>query len=346
MTTELKLSTDLIELAEPNALDTFSKPEEVDRIVALLRERIDASVANLRDVGLYDASTDEGRAAIRSLAHKITKSRTGLEKIGEDVTRELKALPNKVIAGKNKFTEEINKIQAFVRKPLTDYEERDEKRKADHVAAIETIKGYAVPPFGADVETLRGLLAAAESVSIGPECEEFRDGYEMARQAAVEALGKAVDTRIKHDADQAELAQLREKQRIADEQAAEQLKEAQRKEREEQIAKKAAEDAARKAQEEAAAREAEIKRQNDAEQRRLNDEITARDAEKKRVADAKAAEEVEARRREASTLNRKKVGAEAASALMLKVQGMTEAMALDVVRAIAKKEIPHLMIEW
>lgn len=345
MATELKISTDLIEISEDNALDKFTTPSEVDRIVGMVRARALAGVANLKDVGLYDVSTDEGRGAIRSLAHKVTKSRTALEKIGADVTRELKELPNKVIAGKNKFTEEIDKIQAEVRKPLTDYEALEEARKQAHLTKIESLKGY-VATRDTDQETIRGLLAAAEAVVVGPENEEFEDGYRLAKENAIAGLTAALAARVQYDADQLELAGLRELQRVADEERAEADRQTKERERlqviEQEAALRAQRDAQKVIDDEAAkhaAELAEIERKAEHERGvvRANEAIAAAKIK---------TEEEETRRREASKLNQRKVAAEAVAALMLKVEGLTEKMALDVVRAIAKKEVPHLQVIW
>jgi colicin import membrane protein len=353
MTTELKLSTDLIELSQPNALDTFTDREKVDAIIAMVAEKAEAALQNLHSVGLYDAATDEGRAAIKSLAFKVTKSKTALEAIGKDLAKEAKELPKKIDAGRNRFDEQIDALAKRIRAPVTAWEAAEEARKAAHVAKIDSLKGY-VAGLDTDQETIRGLLAAAESVEVSPEkCEEFEDGYHLAKENAVSGLKTALAARIKHEADQAELAALREKQRIADEQEAERLRLQRIREREQQIEQEAA-DRARRETEAALQKEIDAANERAAAIEKAANEERARDAaERSRIAAEEAAEAArqeeiakEARRKEASKLNRQKVAGEASAALMLKVEGLTEKMALDVVRAIAKKEIPHIEIVW
>lgn len=356
MATELKLSTDLIELVQPNALDTFIDREKVDAIIAMVAEKANAALQNLKDVGLYDASTEEGRAAIKALAFKVTKSKTALEGIGKGLAAEAKELPKKIDAGRGRFDEELVKLAKQIRAPVTEWETKDEDRKLKHLAKIEGLKGY-VAGIETDQETIRGLLAAAEAVVVGPENEEFEDGYRLAKENAVSGLATALAARIKFDADQVELAALREKQKLADDAEVERLRLQGIREREQVVAQEATDKANREAlaahntqlervqRESQAAADLAARLAQEAE-RKSNDELAAIKERQRQEAEAKAADEAETKRREASTLNRKKIGGQAAAALMLKVEGLTEEMALSVVRAIAKGEIPHLKVEW
>lgn len=338
---ELELSTDLIEIKQGNALDFFTTPAKVDEILVSLRAR-----AHKEQEMIADPFSESGRAAIKSLAFKIAKSKTALENVGEQLAREQKEIPKRIDAGRKRIKDYLDGLRDEVRRPVTEWEETEEARKQAHLARIDSLKGY-VASIETDAETIRGLLAAAEAIEVSPEkCEEFEDGYRLAKQNAVGGLTTALAARVKYETDQAELSALREKQRIADEAEAERLRLQRIREREEQVAREAADkasaDARRVAQAEIDAANA---RTTDAE-RRAREESDRIAAEASAEASRKAQEAEEARRREASRLHRQKVGAEAAAALMLKVEGLTEKMALDVVRAIAKKEIPRLEVIW
>lgn len=364
MTTELRLSTDLIEFTQPNALETFTDRTKVDAIIAMVADKANAALENLRGVGLYTADTEEGRAAIKSLAFKVTKSKTALESIGKDLAKEAKELPKKIDAGRGRFDEELDRLAKQIKRPVTAWEERDEKRKADHLAKIDNLKRYAGIPFGADVETINGLLAAVDAVKIGPECEEFLDGYQIAKQIATETLQKALLDRVKYEADQAELVRLREEadRRLAIEQAA--AEETRRKKHEQDIAGRAAleaiEEANRKqaevqaahtaelerTQREAQTREAAIQHAAEAEQRRLSDEIAARKAKDQRVEAEKTAEEVAQKKRESDKEHRKKFNRIAVADLMRECSGLTEDLAIEVIKAIAQRKIAAVSIAY
>lgn len=337
---ELELFTGIVEIKESNALDVFTTPAKVEDLIARIKAATNKVVPNNHDV-----TTEDGRSQIASLAFKVTRTKTAIEKVGEQLAKEAKDLPKKIDAGRKKFRDDLESFAAEIRAPVTAWEDADEKRKQVHLTKIDSLKGY-VAGLDTDQETIRGLLAAAEAVVVGPECEEFEDGYRLAKENAVSGLATALAARVKYDADQAELAALREKQRLADEQEAERLRLQKIREREELVAQEAADKARREQQ---AAARAEIDAAN-ARAAAVEREASARRDRVAAVASAeasrKAQEAEEARRREASKLHRQKIGAEAAAALMLKVEGLTEKMALDVVRAIAKKEVPHLEVIW
>lgn len=337
---ELELSTGIVEIKEANALDVFTTPAKVDDLIARIIAATNKVVPNNMDV-----STEEGRSQIASLAFKVTRTKTAIEKVGEQLAREAKDLPKKIDAGRKKFRDELEFFAAAIRSPVTKWEEADEARKQAHLTKIEGLKGY-VATRDTDQETIRGLLAAAEAVVAGPENEEFEDGYRLAKENAIAGLTAALTARIQYDADQLELAGLRELQRVADEQRAEadrQLKERERLQVIEQEAALRAQREAQKAIDEAKAKHA--AELAEIERRAEHERSVARANEAIAAAKIKTEEE-ETRRREASKLNQKKVAAEAVAALMLKVEGLTEKMAFDVVRAIAKKEVPHLIVEW
>lgn len=342
---KLEVANDLIEIKRDNALEIFTTPSEVDKIVADVRARADASRKNIEEAGLWTAETEEGRTAIKRLKFAVVKSRTALEGFGKGLAKEAKELPGKIDAGRNAFIKKLGEIEDEIIKPVTEWETKDKARQDAHLAKIESLKGY-VAGIDTDQETIRGLLAAAAAVTVGPECEEFEDGYRLAKENAVSGLAAALAARIKYDADQAELAALREKQRLADEAEAERMRLQRIREREEQVANEAIAEAARKHQAELERVRLEGQARIDEADRRAREEAALVEAARVRLVSEEREAAEELKRRENSRLHRQKVGAEAAAALILKVEGITEAMALDVVRAIARGEIPHLKVEW
>lgn len=337
---EFELSTDLIEIKRANALEVFTTPSEVEKIIAMLAEKANAALANLKDVGLYDTSTEEGRAAIKALAFKVTKSKTALETAGKSLAKEAKELPRKIDAGRGRFDEELDRLAKQIRKPVTDWEADEEKRKSGHLSRIDQIKSYgATASIDMDQETLLGLQAAAVGVEVGPQCEEFEEGYELARSAAINSIHLVYGARVKYDQDQAELAHLRELEAARAAQEAEHKREHERKEYETRIAREATEAAQRAAR---AEMQRELDRANAALVEQQEDEKWR--IEQERLKAASIAEED--RRRQASHNNRKKVNGEAVIALMKECSFLTEDEAKAVVKAIAMKLIPAIRLEY
>lgn len=75
------------------------------------------------------------------------------------------------------------------------------------------------------------------------------------------------------------------------------------------------------------------------------DQEAAVEAERRRIAATKAAEEAEAARREADKKHQAKINGEVLAALVASSH-LTEDQAKDVVRAVARHEIPHVSISY
>lgn len=313
-----------------------------------------------------DVSTKEGRAAIASNAFKIAKAKTKLEAEGKALADEQKKVPAKIDKARRYAKETLEALQTEVRKPLTDWEVAEEKRVDYHKAVIAAIKWRETITWQAnDIGNLRGALAVTEAQVIGLDCEEFVSEYAQAKDGAIRHLTAQIEAREKYDADQAELARLREAESVR---AAEAERERLRKEGEDRARKaeedrKAKEDADRIAAEQKAEadRQAEAQRVKDAaetrqreferrhqEQQRQIDEANAKAAKaeqdaRDRLAAEKLAEEQEAERR---AENRRIVGAINRTVVgdLVAKCGVDEETARKIVTAIAKQEIRHTRI--
>lgn len=235
-----------------------------------------------------DLTTRKGRERIASLAAKVSKSKAAVEKPGRDYLKRLKEMPKIVEAELREFVNKMDSLRDETRRPLTEWEEAEDRRVAAHEQAIDSIKAHGVELGQLASEDLLDRIGKIESVVLGDSWEEFAAEAGQVKDQALSALRDALVARQKYEAEQAELARLR-----AEAEAREQ------KDREERIAREAAERARIEAEQKAQAeREATQRREQEAkaaaEHRELQLKLQAEQAERARVqaeADRVAAEQ-------------------------------------------------------
>lgn len=354
----MSAETQLVEVpAKETALQVYSSANGLDPFLAKIREEIDGFVP--------DVTTRKGREAIASIAYKVARSKTALDNVGKELVAELKEVPKKVDAERKRMRDLLDHWQAEVRQPLTEWEQREEMRKAKHQAGIDQInlrlecRDLDSTELKANIEWLEGLL-------IGEGWEEFGTEAARTKDKALAALREALVARDKYEAEQAELELLR-----AEAAAREQ------KEREERIAREAAEQARRQEEAKAQAeRDAAVRREAEAqaaaERRELELKLQAQQAEREKLeaqqraeqaerdaqrraeeaaaqerqrqADERARIEREAAAREADKAHKKAINNEALAAFV--AGGMDESSARRAVTLIAQRKIPGVHIYY
>lgn len=291
-----------------------------------------------------DISTVAGRKACASLAHKVARSKTALDEMGKVLTADLKAQTGRVDAERRKIRERLDALRDEVRKPLTEWEDRETRRVQGHEDALKAIIAltdipYATPPsqeIQSRIGSLDGLLDR--------DWEEFSARAQEAHKKTGEWLEKLLATALQREAEAAELERLRAEE-------AERARAA----REEQIARDAAARATEQARAQAEAdRQAVAKAERDAalavEAQKAAEERAQRAAEdalieeRRRVAAVEAQAQKEAEARERNKKHRAAVNTAAMKALV--AAGLSESAAKAAITAIAKGEIPAVSIAY
>lgn len=297
-----------------------------------------------------DVTTKKGRDQIGSLAMKVSKSKTFIEKCGKELVADQKAqikvIDDDRIATVKKFDELRNEILA----PRDAWEQAEKDRVAKHEQFIAEIKEAADYANEVDSGGLKNRITFVEGKNIDSSLEEYEEQAKLAKFETLEVLRKALVEREKYEAEQAELERLRQAEILRQQQ-----------EREAQIAREAAEKATREAEEkarfeaervqrekrEAEQREARLKAEKEAAELRA---VQAAENERKRIEAEQAAKAEAERKAEEARLadveHRRKINQEAVSALCYCVAGLTEEMAKDVIRAIAKPAVPNVSIKY
>jgi hypothetical protein len=282
--TELAVITDFSGIVP---VDFFKKGGS-DDILTKLEVEVRAQAAKL------DISTETGRKAITSLAYKVARSKKPLEDLRKGLTEDIRKLKEAIDAEGRAADERLENLQKEVRKPLTDWENAEKARLAEHEAALSEISGAAT--FTADnwqrlgSECIRDRIA--EIKRDDRKWEEF-----AVRAEGVKAIAlRSMDTSLG-------LAERAEEQAAEQERLAAEARERAIKEREEAAARAATAEAERKATEQARlAREAAEAEQRRIENERIEAEARAKQAEAQRIAaEEKAARdlvEAESRRKQ------------------------------------------------
>ncbi|MDU8420263.1 hypothetical protein RYA60_18560 [Pseudomonas syringae] len=324
-----------------------------------------------------DLSTRKGRDRIASLAATVSKSKTAVEKPGRDYLKRLKEMPKVVETELREFVTKMDALRDATRKPLTDWEEANDRRIDAHNDGIQRIKDLAVFAETPSAANVAQIIADLELVEINDSWEEFLAEAAQAKDRSLASLRTLLADRTKHEAELAEIAKFN----------AEKAEREQR-ERDAEIARQAVERAQREAEqkaqaerEAAARREQELKDQAErqrlqiklqeeqaerqklqaeqdriagmqraeqerlaAEQRQAEAVERARLAEVKRQEDAKAEELRQQKAREDDKAHKASINRAALEAFI--AGGMPEECARQAVTLIAQRKIPAVSIQY
>ncbi|HGX3401682.1 TPA: hypothetical protein ACNH0W_003253 [Acinetobacter nosocomialis] len=296
-----------------------------------------------------DVSTKKGRDAIGSLALKISKSKTLIEKCGKELVAEQKAQIKVIDDDRISIVKKLDLLRNEVLAPRDAWEQAEKDRVAKHEESILSINFYKTAVIAdKDSVWLKGVIRNVEEIIIDSSFEEFEEQAKIAKYETLEFLRTTLAAREKYEAEQAELERLRQAEILRQQQ-----------EREAQIAREAAEKATREAEEkarfeaervqrekaEAEQREARLKAEKEAAELRAQH---AAEAERKRI-EAEQAVKLEAERqaeeaRQANQAHRKKICNEALKGLL--ALGIDEAKGKEILQAINKGLVPHVSINF
>ena len=309
-----------------------------------------------------DVSTKKGRDAIGSLALKISKSKTLIEKCGRELVAEQKAQIKVIDDDRISIVKKFDSLRDEILAPRDAWEQAEKDRVAKHEESILSINFYKTAVIAdKDSVWLKGVIRNVEEIVIDSSFEEFEEQAKIAKYETLEFLRTTLAAREKYEAEQAELERLRKseqerlqrehEERIAHEAAERVRLEAERKAKEEaeRVEREKQEAIAKAEREKAEAeqREARLKAEKEAAELRAQH---AAEAERKRIEAEQAAKlEAERKAEEARLANRahmKKINNEALSAMMYGVPGLTEEMAKELIRLIAKNEVPNISIKY
>lgn len=307
-----------------------------------------------------DVSTKKGRDAIGSLALKISKSKTLIEKCGKELVAEQKAQIKVIDDDRISIVKKFDLLRDEILAPRDAWEQAEKDRVEKHQANIRAIKSLHDDrtPYQESIE-IKSRILELEGFEVDASFEEYEQEAKLAKFETIEALRTALVAREKYEAEQAELERLRKaeqerlqrehEERIAHEAAEKARLEAERKAKEEaervEREKQEAIAKAEREKREAAEREARLVAEKEAAELRAQH---AAEAERKRI-EAEQAAKLEAERqaeeaRQANQAHRKKICNEALKGLL--ALGIDEAKSKEILQAINKGLVPHVSIKF
>ncbi len=305
-----------------------------------------------------DVTTKKGRDAIGSLAMKVSKSKTLIEKCGKELVAEQKAQIKLIDDDRIAIVKKFDQLRDEILAPRDAWEKAEEDRVKNHQDAIEKIKNID-EAFTQHSSQIAAYISNIESVVIDSSFEEFEQEAKLAKFETLEKLRTALVAREKYEAEQAELERLRK----------EQLEREQR-ERDERIAKEAADKARIEAEAKAPAEKQRFEREQK-EQAELA-ERQQREAAEREARLIAEKEEAELRAQQAAVMERQRIEREQAAkeeaerkaeeARLANVEhmrsinqeilnklcaiGLDEGQAKAVITAIARNQIPNVSIKY
>lgn len=315
----------LIEISQEQAPALYV-PNGLDPFLEQIRSQVNE---------VPDLTTAKGRQRIASLAAKVSRSKTAVEKPGRDYLRHLKEAVKPAEAELRRWVTKCDELRDEIRRPLSEWEAEQERIKAEeqmlawHEEALEMNEAHdkaALERFESDHEIALLLNDKFDRDAAEAKAEEERKRKEQEEELKRLAVEKA----------QLEAAQ--EAQRERDAAAA---REAALKAQAEQAEREAKEAAARAEQQRIEAEQRAEREKQEAiteERQRAEQAEATRLAEEKRIAD-------EAEKRAANEAHRKAVGTDVVKGL-LEHAGLTREQAIATLKALMSNSIPHVTINY
>ncbi len=310
-------------MSEDNQLVVIAKSREVFQTPGAIQAIID-EVRTKALLEAPDISTAKGRQAIASGAYKVAQTKTYIDKVGKEITDELKALPKIVDENRRMAREQLDQLKDEIRRPLTDWEAEQEKIEAEKKAAEEAAK-------------LAEQIERDHELALLMNAEFDRKREEEVRQA--EEARKAREAEIACQA--AEQARIEAENKAKFEREANERAVLEAKLAQERAEREKAEAEARAFREKQEA-EARAKAAFEAQEKRLRQEQEAKELAE---AEAKAKQEAEEAKAAADKKHRATVNSSIVSFLVSEC-GFSEDEAKKIVIAAAKGRLGKLIIDY
>ena len=336
----------------------FVKPQGVQELFGLIKTEAQSHV--------LDVETKKGREFVASLAYKVSQSKTAVDNHGKSLVEGIKSQAKVIDEGRKFFRDSCDELRSELRAPLQAWEQKEAARIDRLKERLEYLTDLGRVDQLSPSEFITDVLSEVKATAIDDSWQEFLTDAAKAKDIAVNHLEKLLDLATQREAEQAELARLREEaearakaereQRIADEAAARakaqaeaqakaqrEALEAEKAELERQAELSAQREAQAKVQAERAAQDA-LEREAKAKAQAQAEAEQAAKAAAERESRAKA-EEAEKAKREANLKHRRAVNRAAVAALVASA-AITEEQAQEVIKAIHGGLIPRVSISY
>jgi hypothetical protein len=161
------------------ATSVYASPHSVDAIIAKVERQALAAAHGL--------TTDKagGRAEIKSVAHRVARTKTALDDLGKELVADWKAKSAAVDTQRRRIREALDAIKDAVRRPLTEWEIEEEGRQVRISLKLQGLRSLLVPAT-ASSDTIAAKLQTAQATAI----EGFEERTAEATQLKADIVGQ------------------------------------------------------------------------------------------------------------------------------------------------------------
>lgn len=218
-------NTSIVAQVEANPVLVLLEPEKFEPFFESIKEKCKAHVPDL--------TTAKGRAAIKALAFTVTRTKTAIDDAGKKLNEAARAQINKVDASRRDIKARLDALADEVRKPLTEWEEKEDERLEFVRVELSTLRAAVNIPRNFTAADVGDAIAKLQAMKFDPAVfQDQADDAVFLRNAAVETLTETKARLEREEADKAELERLRaeaaERQRVENERARQQAEERRR----------------------------------------------------------------------------------------------------------------------
>lgn len=212
-TTDMLTIEDEIQLAKSDVIEIFSDTKKLEPYLQQVADAVYVADSKI------DLTTDKGRKAIGSRAHKVSKIKTQLSKIGKDSVADLKAKVSKVNQGIKFVEENLSSLRESTRAPLTAWQEEQDRIAKEREEKIKSrIQGiYELGALNGNetIDEVSSLLEGLSNIDCSEGFEEFTAEALKAVSETKNALTNHIQQLIAQEQQEKLNTQLAEEKRIA-----------------------------------------------------------------------------------------------------------------------------------
>ena len=292
---------------------------------------------------VIDPSSEKGRDEIKSLAYKIARSKTTIEKAKKAYTEDLRKKVAEINAHAANAVDRLQALQDKVREPVTQYEKREKERVASLKAKIAEIESFMIMDGLTPSKQIKEFLNKLEQFN-PLEMEEFAHVANQVKEKVLNHLSGSLLASEDYEEKEARRIQLEAEQKERLEKERIERIEREAIERAEKEAAQKIREAEEKAEREKQAELDRQKREHEAELKRIEDE-KKEELRKQQEADAKKKAEEESERIKAENIEHKRtVNNEVKNFLMS--MGASEELAKDIITGILTGKCDRIAIKY
>lgn len=328
-------TTDVITIPNKADVPAIFENKKIEQLVESIEKQVRSTV--------IDHTTPVGRKAIKSLAMKVSRSKTLIDEVGREQNEERNKLNKEVNEMRNLAKERLDALRDEVRAPVEEWEAAEAARVRVHMINMDAFD-LERTTSAASSSDIQGIIDAITAVEVNDTWEEYQDDATAAKAAALVKYDGDLGVAKAREAQEAELEALRaekaeREQAEAARIAAEQEKAAEQERADEAAKREQAAIEQAQAQAKADAEAAEARHKEELAEAAKREERAAQ-AERDRIAAEQKAEEDAANARAADKKHRQKIRSEVVASITAAAPANWE----ELVDQMIVGEIAHVKV--